>query len=98
MRAGPSPASRGRVSSSPRSFDQALAGLPWAGEEELSLTSVSYIIVGRDVELREVLRCVLRNRELGVGGGPPPRQQHRQRDAQQQPFSHPWFLLFCVFR
>lgn len=47
-------------------FDQALAGLPWAGEEELSLTSVSYIIVWRDVELREVLRCVLRNRELGA--------------------------------
>lgn len=47
-------------------FDGALAGLPWAGREELSLTSVSYIIVGRDVELREVLLCVLRNRELGA--------------------------------
>ena len=47
-------------------FDGALAGLPWSGEKELSLTSVSYIIVGRDVELEEVLLAVLRNRELGA--------------------------------
>ena len=40
-------------------FGQALAGLPWSGEEELSLTSVSYIIVGRDVELRAGLLCGL---------------------------------------
>lgn len=50
-------------------FNSALEGLPWSGEgegEELSLTSVSYIIVGRDVELREVLLAVLRNEELGA--------------------------------
>lgn len=47
-------------------FQQALEALPWSGEEELSLTSVSYIIVGRDVELREVLLAVLRNEELGA--------------------------------
>ena len=40
------------------SFEQALEVLPWTGEKELSLTSVSYIIVGRDVELREV-ECVI---------------------------------------
>ena len=39
-------------------FEDALERLPWSGEEELSLTSVSYIIVGRDVELREV-ECVI---------------------------------------
>ena len=32
-------------------FGEALAVLPWSGKEELSLTSVSYIIVGRDEEL-----------------------------------------------
>lgn len=47
-------------------FDRALDGLPWSGSEELSLTSVSYIIVGRDVELREVLLAALRNEELGA--------------------------------
>ena len=47
-------------------FEDALERLPWSGEEELSLTSVSYIIVGRDVELRDVLLAVLRNEELGA--------------------------------
>lgn len=47
-------------------FDRALEGLPWSGEQELSMTSVSYIIVGRDVKLREVLLTVLRNEELGA--------------------------------
>ncbi len=47
-------------------FEQALEVLPWSGEEELSLTSVSYIIVGRDVELGEVLLAALRNEELGA--------------------------------
>ena len=47
-------------------FDGALEGLPWSGGEELSLTSVSYIIVGRDVELEKVLLAALRNQELGA--------------------------------
>lgn len=47
-------------------FEDALDKLPWSGEEELSLTSVSYIIVGRDVELRDILLAVLRNEELGA--------------------------------
>lgn len=55
---------RGRCAG--ESFEAALAGLPWTGERELSLTSVSYIIVGRDVDLREILLAVLRNRELGA--------------------------------
>ena len=48
------------------SFGEALEQLPWSGEEELSLTSVSYIIVGRDAALEEILLAVLRNRELGA--------------------------------
>lgn len=48
------------------SFGEALEQLPWSGEEELSLTSVSYIIVGRDVELEQILLAALRNRELGA--------------------------------
>lgn len=48
------------------SFGEALEQLPWSGEEELSLTSVSYIIVGRDVELKQILLAALRNRELGA--------------------------------
>ncbi len=56
----------GRGQCAGEDFQQALKGLPWSGERELSLTSVSYIIVGRDVELREVLLAVLRNEELGA--------------------------------
>ena len=47
-------------------FNEALAGLPWSGEEELSLTSVSYIIVSRDVKLGDTLLAALRNEELGA--------------------------------
>ena len=48
------------------SFQQALERVPWAGAEELSLTSVSYLIVGRDVDLPDVLLETLRNEELGA--------------------------------
>lgn len=47
-------------------LEAALAQLPWSGQEELSLTSVSYLIVGRDVDLEEVLLCILRDEELGA--------------------------------
>lgn len=47
-------------------FARALECLPWSGEEELSVTSVSYIIVGRDVDLEEVLLGALRDPELGA--------------------------------
>ena len=47
-------------------FEEALKALPWSGEEELSLTSVTYFIVGREVELENVLLAALRNVELGA--------------------------------
>lgn len=47
-------------------FGEALEEIRWSGEEELSLTSVTYIIVGRDVELESVLLAVLRNEKLGA--------------------------------
>ena len=47
-------------------FETALACLPWSGKEELSLTSVSYLIVSRDVELEQVLLGALRDEELGA--------------------------------
>lgn len=48
-------------------FLSALDALPWANEEneeELALTSVSYLIVGRDADLEGVLLAVLRDQEL----------------------------------
>ncbi|MBD5134004.1 MAG: hypothetical protein HDT38_05990 [Clostridiales bacterium] len=56
--------SRGRHTG--EDFGRALSALPWSGTEELSLTSVSYIVVGRDVDLRETLLAVLRDEELGA--------------------------------
>ena len=47
-------------------FAGALERLPWSGRSELSLTSVSYLIIGRDVELEDVLLTALRNEELGA--------------------------------
>ena len=48
-------------------FERALALLPWSGGgEELSLTGVSYLVVGSDVELWELLRTVLENVDLGA--------------------------------
>ncbi len=47
-------------------FTGTLERLPWSGEEELSLTSVSDLIVGRDVALEDVLLTALRNEKLGA--------------------------------
>ena len=47
-------------------FEEALKELPWSGEEELSLTSVTYIIIGREVEPEGVLLAALRNEKLGA--------------------------------
>ena len=47
-------------------FEDALEKVPWSGEEELSLTSVTYFIVGRDVELENVLLTALRDEKLGA--------------------------------
>ena len=35
-------------------FEQALSALPWSGEQEMSTTSVTYFIVGRDAELEDI--------------------------------------------
>ena len=47
-------------------FEQALEALPWSGEKELSVTSVTWLIVGRDAELERVLLAALRDEELGA--------------------------------
>ena len=47
-------------------FEEALSALPWSGREELSLTSVTDLIVGREVELEGVLLTALRNEQLGA--------------------------------
>ena len=47
-------------------FEEALSAVSWSGEEELSITSVTYIIVGRDVEPESVLLAALRDEKLGA--------------------------------
>ena len=56
--------SRGRCTG--EDFEDALSVARWSGEEELSLTSVTYFIAGRDVQLENVLLAALRNEELGA--------------------------------
>lgn len=49
------------------SFGLARSRLPWMeGREELALTSVSYLLVGRDADLTAVLFAVLEDQELGA--------------------------------
>lgn len=48
------------------SFAVALEGVPWSASQELSLTSVSYLIVSTDVDLAQVLEQVLEDEELGA--------------------------------
>ena len=45
-------------------FAAARESLPWVGEEELALTHLSYIVVGGETDLREVLEYVLADGEL----------------------------------
>src|SRR5699024_12063810 len=45
-------------------FPAALEAVPWSGEKELSLTSVSYLVVGEDVALEDVLRSEEHTSEL----------------------------------
>ena len=47
-------------------LEQALREVRWSGEEELSLTSVTWLVIGRDVEPESVLLAALRNEELGA--------------------------------
>lgn len=57
---------QGRGQCAGEDLRSALERLPWSGTEELSCTSVSYLLVGRDVDLEEVLLAVLQNEELGA--------------------------------
>ena len=56
--------SRGRCAGD--DFEAALEKVPWSGEEELSLTSVTWLIAARDVELESVLLTALLNEKLGA--------------------------------
>lgn len=57
---------QGRGQCAGSDFAGALSGLPWSGTQELSLTSVSWLIVGRDVDLEEALTAALRDEEIGA--------------------------------
>ena len=48
------------------SFGLARDRLPWSGTEELALTSVGYLLMGRDADLTAVLFAVLEDPELGA--------------------------------
>ena len=56
--------SRGRCTGA--DFEEALEELPWSGGEELSITSVTWLVVGRKVEPESVLLAALRNEKLGA--------------------------------
>lgn len=58
--------SRDRGQCTAADFDEALKEIPWSGKEELSLTSVTWLVIGREVELESVLLSALRNEELGA--------------------------------
>lgn len=48
-------------------FEQARRALPWSGMEvELSLTGVSYLLIGPDTELDQLLFSVLEDADLGA--------------------------------
>jgi len=46
---------------------QARQGLPWTGDKEIALTSLTYIIVGKDASLEQVAQAVLDDHELSPG-------------------------------
>jgi hypothetical protein len=48
-------------------FEAARSALPWSGEgQELSLTGVTWLVVGGDVDLPAVLLAVLEDADLGA--------------------------------
>ncbi len=47
-------------------FGLALEALPWSGREELALTSVGYLLVGRDADLEAILFGALEDEEIGA--------------------------------
>lgn len=56
----------GRGSCAGGSFPEAKKELPWSGREELSLTSVSYLLLGPDTDLYAVAMAILNDPELGA--------------------------------
>jgi len=54
-----------RGSCTGESFELSRGRLPWAGEKELALTSVSHLVSGQDADLLAVLFAILEDRELG---------------------------------
>lgn len=49
------------------SFEQARQQVPWSGKgKELSLTGVSHLVIGPDVELEKVLFAILEDADLGA--------------------------------
>lgn len=54
-----------RGSCAGENFAAALEEAPWCAKQELALTSVSYLVVGADVDLHQVLTQVLGDEELG---------------------------------
>lgn len=49
-------------------FQAAREALPWTGEKELALSSLSYYIVDWDTDLKEAMRTILDDPELSPGG------------------------------
>lgn len=54
--------SRGTVTA--ENFDGARRALPWAGQKEMALTNLSYIIIGEHADLEEALAYVLADHEM----------------------------------
>lgn len=53
-----------RGSASGEDFAEVREKLPWSGDREMALTSLSYLIINKNVKLEEVLTCILNDREL----------------------------------
>jgi hypothetical protein len=57
----------GRGSAEAENFEQARRQIPWSGSaEELSLTGVSYLVIGPEVDLENLLYSVLEDADLGA--------------------------------
>lgn len=60
-------AGNGRGIAAAKDFEEAKGRLPWSGVgKELSLTGVSYLVVGPDVDLESLIFSVLEEEELGA--------------------------------
>lgn len=56
-----------QVSAAGQDFMAAREALPWTGEREMALTSLSYLIIGSDADLEGVATAVLADHELSPG-------------------------------